>query len=201
MDDIERRPRIEIGPAINRLLVEPRWYDLDLHHFFDTRRGVPALNMTFADWNDVLTLHRPLKDSFPNPPPNHPKAEYVSPNGLSGPVTVLYWDNVSLTDLEDEPMRCLQMIAPEVDRVSLRASAPSEQRKPFVRVRGSSRPIPMRSLGDGMNRLFGIALAMVNAKDGMLLVDEIENGVHYSIQLQLWNFIVQPQRPSVCDHA
>jgi AAA15 family ATPase/GTPase len=32
---------------------------------------------------------------------------------------------------------------------------------------------------------------MVNAPRGWLLVDEIENGIHYSIQPQLWEFIVQ----------
>jgi AAA15 family ATPase/GTPase len=58
-------------------------------------------------------------------------------------------------------------------------------------VAGISEPLPIRSLGDGMQRLLGIALALVNAKDGLLLVDEIENGLHYSIQTDLWRLIFQ----------
>ena len=37
--------------------------------------------------------------------------------------------------------------------------------------------------------MFGIALALVNAKDGFLLIDEAENGLHYSIQAEIWRFI------------
>ena len=42
-----------------------------------------------------------------------------------------------------------------------------------------------------MQRMLGIILALVNAKDGMLLIDEIENGIHYSIQQELWQLIFQ----------
>ena len=40
-----------------------------------------------------------------------------------------------------------------------------------------------------MNRLFSIALSLVNAKDGLLLIDEFENGMHYTVQLDAWRAI------------
>jgi len=40
-----------------------------------------------------------------------------------------------------------------------------------------------------MQRMLGIALALVNARNGLLLVDEIENGLHYSAQLDVWRLI------------
>ena len=40
-----------------------------------------------------------------------------------------------------------------------------------------------------MWRILGIALAQVNAKDGILLIDEFENGLYYSVQPDLWRFI------------
>ncbi|OQX24368.1 MAG: hypothetical protein BWK80_21225 [Desulfobacteraceae bacterium IS3] len=46
-------------------------------------------------------------------------------------------------------------------------------------------------MGEGMNRLLGIALALVNSKDGFLLVDEIDNGIHYSAQSDLWRLIFE----------
>lgn len=52
----------------------------------------------------------------------------------------------------------------------------------------------MRSLGDGINRLFGMTLALVNTKDGLLLVDEVENGLHYSILPDVWRLIFQTAR-------
>ena len=60
---------------------------------------------------------------------------------------------------------------------------------PIVRLEGSSEPITLRSMGDGMVRLFHLALALVNSKGGMLLVDEIENGIHYSVHEDLWKLV------------
>jgi AAA15 family ATPase/GTPase len=62
---------------------------------------------------------------------------------------------------------------------------------PIIKVAGIEEPIALCSLGDGMQRIFGIALALVNAKDGILLIDEIENGLHYSVQPDIWRLICQ----------
>jgi len=64
-------------------------------------------------------------------------------------------------------------------------------RIPFVKVSNFEEPIPLRALGDGVNRLVGLALALVHAKDGLLLVDEIENGIHYSVQPELWRLVFE----------
>jgi AAA15 family ATPase/GTPase len=43
--------------------------------------------------------------------------------------------------------------------------------------------------GDGANRLLTLGLALVNSKNKMLLIDEFEVGLHYSVQEQLWEII------------
>ena len=43
--------------------------------------------------------------------------------------------------------------------------------------------------GDGATRLLTIALALVNAKDKTLFIDEFEVGLHHSLQKQLWEII------------
>lgn len=40
-----------------------------------------------------------------------------------------------------------------------------------------------------MQHVLGIALALVNAKDGIVLIDEFENGIHYSVQKELWQIV------------
>ena len=62
---------------------------------------------------------------------------------------------------------------------------------PVVRVRGSSDPQSLRSYGDGLTRIFGLALALVNAANGLLLIDEVENGIHYSVQADLWKLVLR----------
>ena len=92
----------------------------------------------------------------------------------------------------------MRTISPEVEDVALRNPAvfPSrvsnrpipDVRVPYVKIQSFDFGIPLRSLGDGVNRLFGIALALVHAKGGLLLLDEIENGIHYSVQADLVAF-------------
>ncbi len=46
---------------------------------------------------------------------------------------------------------------------------------------GEARPVSIRLLGGGFSRLFSISVAMGSAKGGMLLIDEIENGLHHTV--------------------
>jgi len=46
-------------------------------------------------------------------------------------------------------------------------------------------------MGEGMNRMLGIALSLATARDGLLLVDEIESGLHYSVQPDMWRLVFQ----------
>ena len=39
--------------------------------------------------------------------------------------------------------------------------------------------------------MFGVALALANCRDGTLLIDEAENGIHYSLQSKFWNMILR----------
>lgn len=41
-------------------------------------------------------------------------------------------------------------------------------------------------MGDGVNRVFGIALGLILSRGGALLLDEVENGLHHSVQDQVW---------------
>ena len=59
----------------------------------------------------------------------------------------------------------------------------------MVRLDESNNPLPLRSMGDGINRILTIILAMVNCENGYLLIDEFENGLHYSVQEKLWEII------------
>ncbi|MCL2049592.1 MAG: AAA family ATPase [Defluviitaleaceae bacterium] len=49
--------------------------------------------------------------------------------------------------------------------------------------------LPINILGDGINKLLGIILSMFSNPDGILLIDEIENGFHYSFFPKLWEII------------
>jgi len=54
---------------------------------------------------------------------------------------------------------------------------------------GIGKLIPLPLLGDGMARLASLVLAIGNAPNGVVLVDEIENGLHHTILPQVWKAI------------
>lgn len=46
---------------------------------------------------------------------------------------------------------------------------------------GFGRAIPVQLMGEGTSKLLTLALAITAVKNGIVLVDELENGIHYSI--------------------
>ncbi|MDP3063753.1 MAG: AAA family ATPase [Chloroflexota bacterium] len=59
---------------------------------------------------------------------------------------------------------------------------------------GLPRLIPLPLLGDGMARLLSLAVSFDTAKGGLLLVDEVENGFHYTVMKQVWASIAELAR-------
>ena len=49
--------------------------------------------------------------------------------------------------------------------------------------------LPLKDLGGGIVRLFRLYLDFFAARNGILLVDEVENGIHYSVLRDLWERI------------
>lgn len=114
---------------------------------------------------------------------------FVSPysgesTGVLGPL----WDKIALSDKEKDVVEGLRIIDPQISAVSIVGST-RRKLTAIVRTDNIERPIPLRSFGDGLNRLFGIILSLVNARGGLLLVDEIENGLHHTVQLDVWRTI------------
>jgi ABC-type transport system involved in cytochrome c biogenesis ATPase subunit len=136
--------------------------------------------------------------TYPRLPLTEPKGttcESIQAGGLSRRQIGELWDGIALTNLEKEVLAALQLITPGTEGINLVGDPASTQgRIPIVRIRNIDEPLPLRNLGDGMQRIFGIALALVNAKDGMLLIDEFENGLHYTVQPDLWRLIFQVAR-------
>lgn len=54
---------------------------------------------------------------------------------------------------------------------------------------GLKRKIPVSYMGEGVCKLLSIILAIANAKDGIVLIDEFENGLHYSVMEKIWEGI------------
>jgi hypothetical protein len=119
---------------------------------------------------------------------------FIGANGLSDSQEVgSLWDQVVLKSAEKDVLSSLKLIMPELQRVviidnnNLRRN--DRVRIPVGVTGDSDNVTPLRTFGEGMNRLFAIALSLVNSPSGLFLVDEIESGLHYSVQPDLWRLI------------
>ncbi|MBM0743506.1 AAA family ATPase [Phormidium sp. CLA17] len=105
------------------------------------------------------------------------------------------WDLIGLTDLGSEIISALGLIDNRVSGVSfvedISNGRSDDGRIPLIRIEGIDEPLPLKSMGDGMTRLFHIIVALVSAQNGLLLIDEFENGLHWSVQPKVWNIVFQ----------
>jgi len=105
------------------------------------------------------------------------------------------WVLTSLTNLKAEVISALRLIDHRVSEVAfvpdISQGRSGENRIPLVKIEGIDEPLPLKSMGDGMNRLFNIIVALVNAQNGLLLIDEFENGLHWSVQPKVWDIVFQ----------
>jgi hypothetical protein len=54
---------------------------------------------------------------------------------------------------------------------------------------GLSQLLPITLMGDGFSKIIGIIMRIANARNGVVLIDEIENGLHHSILEDFWTSI------------
>lgn len=114
--------------------------------------------------------------------------QFVKTKNIERDINGSLWDKVALTESEEEVVKALKIIEPDIDRITFRNERERE-RVPVVKLKSSNDVVPLRSMGDGINRILTIILAMVNCENGYLLIDEFENGLHYTVQEQLWEVI------------
>lgn len=132
-----------------------------------------------------INLERPVSNLL--------KSVYISAKGYKENDLATLYDNVAATNLEDDTINSLQIIEPKTERIRFVESKDSvaNTRQAVVKLLKQDTPFLIQDMGDGMQRLLGISLALVNSKDGILLIDEIENGLHHSVLVEMWRIIFE----------
>jgi AAA15 family ATPase/GTPase len=62
----------------------------------------------------------------------------------------------------------------------------------------SGMKIPLRSMGEGMNKLLSITLTMLANPGCVLLLDEVENGFHHSFHEKFWKLLFKLSAETNC---
>lgn len=95
---------------------------------------------------------------------------------------------------KDKLIGFLQIIDPSIsDIVTLSINGISQ-----LYINTNKKLLPIQFSGDGINKLLYIVLSIMDAKDGILLVDEIDTGFHYSMYRDLWKIVSDVSRDYNC---
>ncbi len=122
--------------------------------------------------------------------------EFLGPGLLPQSDMARMWDDVALTDNEELITKSMGLVYGDgIERVAVvggfSRSGLGTGRRVIVKLENYPGPVPLRSLGEGASRLFGVALALANSRNGFLLIDEAENGIHHSVQPDYWRMVLQ----------
>lgn len=124
-----------------------------------------------------------------------PPIQFISTVALSPDEVLSLFDDVVLTPEEDLLVEALRTIEPDIERIAsigsdrTRSASVIRQGNIVVKLKNHRDRIPIGSMGDGIWRMLGIALSLVNAKNGILLIDEIDTGLHYSVLSKMWHLV------------
>lgn len=130
----------------------------------------------------VLTVKGVQVIPFAPPPPF--QTFYTTTRGTSDPNPELY-TNLVKKNRESAVFDILKLVEPNLQDVFLLTEA--DQTRLWGRL--DFGPIPLLDMGQGVVHLANLVIRIANASGGVLLIDEIDNGLHYSVLLQIWRFI------------
>ncbi len=141
-------------------------------------------------------------DSRENTPCSYLPTQFVSVDDLAD-----IWDNILFSDYASSVKQGLAIIAEDFEDLGFVKSElgvgmglsqwsrglpmPGSQfrRTCKVKLKNINRAVPLNSLGDGMLRVLQLMFKIFPAKGGFLLIDEFENGLHFTIQEKVWRLI------------
>jgi len=131
---------------------------------------------------------------------------FIASDGINIQEAGEFWDNAVRANQKKSVLKVMQILVPQLEDVNwvdqpsvntslsgstLRLSECAGKRVPMISFPDSDRAVSLSSLGEGASRALWIGTSLVNSENGILLVDEIENGLHYSAQPDLWQLIFE----------
>ena len=124
--------------------------------------------------------------------PSQP-VQFITTSGMTATEVVRTYSKFVLGPKDEAITQALRIVEPAVERIapalaerSLYREAPGGVK---VKLHEIADPVPIGNMGDGTWRMLGLALSISNASGGVLLVDEIDTGLHYTVMEDMWRMI------------
>ena len=107
------------------------------------------------------------------------------------------WDNVVVEGREPDVEEAMRILEPRLNSIRF-LTADRIRKSPGIMFgfEGARRRVPLGSQGDGTRRLLALSIPLTELADGLLLVDEIDTGLHWNIMEKMWALVVETARRS-----
>ena len=175
----ERDAELEGDDGNGRLVLHVKWSDAENDY------------RTFVTRDGLL-----LGPRWPTRGRNDPRqaVQFVRTSGVTAVDVVRTFSKFVLTPKEEAITQALRIVEPAIERIAPVADDRSRLYRDapggvVLKLRGVADRVPIGSTGDGMWRMLGLALSISNAGGGVLLVDEIDTGLHYSVMENMWRMV------------
>lgn len=96
------------------------------------------------------------------------------------------YNELELNSQDDLFLQALNTIDESIDKIKISIIGENIL---YARRKGENQFLPLTLFGDAINSVAKLIFAILDAKDGILLIDEIENGIHYSNHSKVWTLL------------
>ncbi len=143
-----------------------------LHHFPDPNNN---------NRPTIRTKTKPSKISLPTGGFFASK-KHIAANGIAE-----QFSKLAQQDRENEAVDFLKIIDPRLEGLKIiREGAISTV---HGKLKGLPRTLPINFMGEGMEKVLALIVGIAHSTNHIILLDEIENGLHYSIMPKIWKAI------------
>lgn len=128
-----------------------------------------------------------------------PPIVFISPDSIAPESLGGMWNQVLRDKQEGEVRKAMGILERELEDIVFQTGEfmyryYSGRSGVLVSFKGDRRRVPLGSMGDGMRRLLALSISLIHAKGGLLIIDEIDTGFHYSIMAKMWELVVETAR-------
>lgn len=179
----------KINETITELMFDSQRNDINLNLVSTDNQQGYIMSLNWLNWSSIKDMKIKNESSPTNIVLDKDKQ---IPNNLN---IVRLIDDAKINGDYETILEAIQTIDKEIEDLTTYASYPDIL---YIKKKGNKKYLPITAFGDAMQkvlRYIAIIIKNANAERSYLLIDEIENGIHYTAQKEVWQMLFK-----LCQH-
>ncbi len=128
-------------------------------------------------------------DALPTSPALFVKAASLSVDSMR-----TMWNNVVLEGREAEVVNAMKFIEHDLASIHFLSTGAHRLGDVVLGFQPGTRRVAIGSHGEGTRRLLALALSLTQVSGGVLLIDEIDTGLHWTVLEDMWKLVIEGAR-------